>query len=342
MITKDLTQRQEKMSHTAWPAIVERDVFDQVQQRRKSSKENNRHVSGRSTRANYLLTGFMFCGVCGGKLTGFTKTSGKGYRKRYYTCCTHQIGHHDRCPKRYSVPAQVVEDHIVGLIRADLAKLRDDRILHQYIADELRRISGGNHDAREQLQRRISELDQRVTRLRAHLGSMDPNVAESVGLYQEAADLADARQDAERQLAAVSVPGPDDLPSMAELQARAAAAFDDLDAVIDGGTIEEKRELLGLYVQTIKADPDSCEVHIGLYPPLFSRKIVGAQPTSRCWNHEAYHRPARRTNSLKVSVFTADGPPTSVSCTRHVETKPARVNSANSATCARQSQSLII
>jgi hypothetical protein len=251
MITKDLTQRQEKMSHTAWPAIVERDVFDQVQQRRKSSKENNRHVSGRSTRANYLLTGFMFCGVCGGKLTGFTKTSGKGYRKRYYTCCTHQIGHHDRCPKRYSVPAQVVEDHIVGLIRADLAKLRDDRILHQYIADELRRISGGNHDAREQLQRRISELDQRVTRLRAHLGSMDPNVAESVGLYQEAADLADARQDAERQLAAVSVPGPDDLPSMAELQARAAAAFDDLDAVIDGGTIEEKRELLGLYVQRV-------------------------------------------------------------------------------------------
>ena len=260
----------------AWPAIVERDVFDQVQQRRKSSKENKRHVWGRSTRVDYLLTGFMFCGVCGGKLTGFTKTSGKGYRKRYYTCCTHQNGHHDRCPKRYTVPAQVVEDHIVGLIRSDLAKLRDDRILHKYVADELRRISGGNHDAREQLQRRIGELDQRITRLRAHLGSMDPKVAESVGLYQEAADLAEARQDTEHQLAAVSVPGPDDLPSMAELQARAAAAFDDLDAVIEGGTIEEKREMLGLYVQMIKADPDSCEVHIGLYPPLFSRRIAGA------------------------------------------------------------------
>jgi len=129
-------------------------------------------------------------------------------------------------------------------------------------------------DAREQIQRRLAVIDQQLTNIRGHIARMDPALADGIGMYGEAQRLADERQDLERDLVALAVPCADDLPNEAELRARTAAAFDDLAAVMDGGTIEERREMLGLYVQTIEADPDSQGVRIGLYPPLFSRKIA--------------------------------------------------------------------
>lgn len=50
------------------------------------------------------------------------------------------------------------------------------------------------------------------------------------------------------QLKDVSVPCADDLPSSEELHTRAVAAFDDLETVLAGGTLEEKREMIGHYV----------------------------------------------------------------------------------------------
>ena len=80
----------------AWQPIIKQDIFDQVQQRRKRSKEKHCHTTGANHRTDYLLTGLMFCGVCGGKLCGMTKTSGKGYKTRYYVYQTQHNGHHDR------------------------------------------------------------------------------------------------------------------------------------------------------------------------------------------------------------------------------------------------------
>jgi DNA invertase Pin-like site-specific DNA recombinase len=260
----------------AWPALVDQSTFDAVQARRNESREKHRHTTGRATKAGYLLTGLCFCGVCGGRLTGQTTKSGKGYRTRYYVCSSHHNGHKDRCPKRYSVPAGIVEDHIFELIQADLAKLRDDDQLHKYIADELRRITGGHDDARQQLQRQLANLDQQLATLRGHLVTMDAETAKAVGLYDQAKDLAEQRAVIEAGLSKL----PDDspaLPSADEIRRRASAAFDDLGRIIDGGTLEEKRDLISLYVEKIEADPHRQTVQISLYPTLFSRKIAGAR-----------------------------------------------------------------
>lgn len=266
----------------AWPAIIDTVTFEQVQQRRQDSREQNRSTTGRAVRANYLLTGLAVCGVCGAKLTGQTTTSGKGYRTRYYICSAHHAGHHDRCADRYKVPAEPVEQHILDLIRTDLEQLRTDDHLHEYVAAELRRAAGGRTDARDQLQRRQAELDQQMAKLRDHLLALDPETAKSLGLYDQAKLVAEQRQDVEAQLAEVAGTLPE-LPDVAELKARAAAAFDDLEGILARGTLEEKRELIALYVQKIKAEPDHHQVQISLYPALFSRKIAGGgfePPTS--------------------------------------------------------------
>ena len=265
----------------AWPALVDDETFEQVQQRRQASREEHQHVTGRAVGAGYLLTGLVYCGVCGGRLQGVTQTSGKGYRTRYYICSVHHKGDHERCPTRYTVPADVVEQHIITLIKLDLVKLRDDDKLHQYVADEVRRVRGGDDDAREQLQRRLAELDQNLANVREHLTALDTDTAQDLGLYDQAKLIADQRHGVEGELERLGSSGPD-LPDTNELRRRAAAAFDDLDAVIDGGTIEEKRELIKAYVKRIEADPTVHTVQISLYPALFTWIIagVGFEPTT--------------------------------------------------------------
>jgi site-specific DNA recombinase len=259
----------------AWPALVDAETFDQVQRRRQDSKARQVHHRGPAMRSEYLLTGLFFCGVCGGKMTGQTCTSGKGIKTRYYVCGRHSAGHKNECPKRYSVPAKLVEEHIVGLIRIDLEKLRDDDKLHEYVAEEMGRLFGHQTDARDQLQRRLADLDQQTAKVRDHMLALDPDTAKSLGMYDQAKALVDDRRQVESELLGLAEQAPS-LPDADELRRRVSAEFDRLGEVLAGGTVEEKRELISCYIQKIKADPDLQTVHISLYPTLLSQKIAGA------------------------------------------------------------------
>ncbi|MCX5659620.1 MAG: recombinase family protein [Planctomycetota bacterium] len=262
------------VTENAWPAIIDRATFDQVKARRQVSKEKHRAIIGRAVKGEYQLTGLFFCGVCGAKMMGQTCTSGKGYRTRYYTCNAHHRGKKEQCPKRYTVPADVVESRIWALIREDLAKLRDDDKLQVYVAKELERVNGRGGDARGQLQRRLAELDQQLAQLREHVLAMGPDAAKSLGLYDRAKDLGQERQSVEAELGRQEKRP--ELPGPAELRKRIAKAFDRLERVLADGTLEERRDVLALYVQTIKAEPDHQSIRVGLYSPLFTSGIAGA------------------------------------------------------------------
>lgn len=259
----------------AWPALVDAATFEAVQARRVASRSDHAaHYRGNAMKSAYLLTGRFFCGVCGGKMTGSTTTSGKGARTRYYQCSRRHAGHVHDCPKRYTVPADVVEEHVLALIRQDLARLRDDDRLHEYVEEELRRLHGRQDDAHEQLQRRLADLDQQMAKLRDHLMALDTKAAEALGLYQRADDLAAERAEVEAGLA--DTPERAGLPLVGDLRRRIAAEFDRLSEVMGEGTVEERRELIACYVHAIKADPNQQVVQIGLYPTLLSKRIAGA------------------------------------------------------------------
>ena len=173
----------------AWEPLIDQATFDKVQERRQESKAKNTHYRGNAMRSQYLLSGLFYCGVCGGKMTGSTTKSGKGYKTRYYVCSCHSSGQKDRCPKRYSVPAQVVEDHVTTLIRSDLEKLKGDKKLADLVQQELEKLFGRNTDAQDQLQRRVAELDQKLANLRQHLIELDAETAKALGIYDQANDV---------------------------------------------------------------------------------------------------------------------------------------------------------
>jgi len=106
------------------------------------------------------------------------------------------------------------------------------------------------------------------------LGELDAETAKSLGFYDDAQRLNAERQEVEAELAKCREVLPT-LPGADTLRERARAAFDGLETVLNNATIEEKRELIGLYVKTIKADPDAQRVQISLYPALFNKMVAG-------------------------------------------------------------------
>lgn len=258
----------------AWPAIIDRETFERVQERRKLSRQRDRQMRGSCIAANYLLPHVMTCGVCGGKMIGQTITSGKGYRTRYYVCQNHHKGFYDVCPKRQSMPADRLEQHIVQLIRQDLAALRHDDQLHEQVAQAVKALQGQQDDSGSLLEQRLSELDRELAALRGHLKAMDPATAQSLGLYDDARRLTDERSIVSTQLAKARRATPR-LPGVEEIRVRAKAALERFEQVMEAGTLEEKREQIGLYVQMIKADASQRVAHISLYPAIFTSQIAG-------------------------------------------------------------------
>lgn len=271
------------VTENAWPAIIDPDTFDRVQKRRQCSKARDKQVSGNAIHTDNLLIGLCKCGVCGGPMVAQTTTSGKGLRNRYYICGTHHRGDKVVCPKRYTVPADIVEQHIIGLIRADLERLADDHRMHQFMAEELRRVRGVRHDGYENLQHRLAELDQLSARIRDHLFAMDHDTAKDMGLYDQAKTLREERQKVEQDLAKCMSELPP-MPSMEEIQASAQAGCRRLKRVLAHGTVEEKRQMIALYVHGIVADPEKERIAISLYPAAFNREIgvTGFEPATSC------------------------------------------------------------
>lgn len=66
-----------------FPQIISRDLFDAVQARRQSVK--HAPAAGK-LKSDYFLTGKLFCGHCGAKMTGEFGTSHSGQKYFYYTC----------------------------------------------------------------------------------------------------------------------------------------------------------------------------------------------------------------------------------------------------------------
>ena len=67
-----------------FPVLVSREVFDKCQQRLAINQKKPAHF--KQVTDKYLLTGKIFCGHCGGHMSGVSSTSSVGTTHRYYHC----------------------------------------------------------------------------------------------------------------------------------------------------------------------------------------------------------------------------------------------------------------
>lgn len=108
------------------PAILDRETFEEVQRILTTKK----HPRGRRRNVeDYMLTGKLFCGMCGSQMVGVCGTSRNGERHYYYLC---QGKHNHRCGKRNERKEELEARVTAALKRMILDETFIDRIMAQF------------------------------------------------------------------------------------------------------------------------------------------------------------------------------------------------------------------
>lgn len=135
------------------PAIVDLDLWKAVQ---KKMKENQHKAAQHKAKLNYLLTGKIFCGICGSAMTGEVRYA-KGREYAYYRCSRGQRT--KECTQK-SVPKDLVEQSVIQQI--------NDKIFSRKNIDAIcRRIyvsyQDNGYDAQcSHLRAALSEVDRKI------------------------------------------------------------------------------------------------------------------------------------------------------------------------------------
>ena len=100
------------------PAIVDHETWEQAQRRMRT----NRTSSKKNLPVEFLLTGKLFCGHCGGPMSGISGTSRSGDPHYYYTCSSrHKKTGGNGCKKK-NIRKEWIEDLVIRNIRYLLGK----------------------------------------------------------------------------------------------------------------------------------------------------------------------------------------------------------------------------
>lgn len=135
------------------PRIIEDDLFFQVQRRLKS----NRHRPGAyKAEVPYLLSGKLFCGLCGSPMVGVAGTSHTGDRHYYYACNSHRAR---RCKKK-NVRLDAIE---AAVLASALDVLTPENIAH-ISAEVAKRAAMENENAAllASLQAQLADVQRRL------------------------------------------------------------------------------------------------------------------------------------------------------------------------------------
>ena len=138
------------------PAIVEPEVFEQVQRR---LAQNRKQGAKNKAKMEYLLTGKLFCGYCGAGMQGVSGTGRDGDRRHYYQCPTRRNRKtcHKHNEKKDFLEWYVVEQTIDYVLDPARIHTIAARVAALYAEDF-------NNGKVEELQKRIDQADREINK----------------------------------------------------------------------------------------------------------------------------------------------------------------------------------
>jgi len=251
----------------AHPAIVERSLFEQVQARFQKRKPRD----GRHYDSPYLLSGMIQCARCGHRYYGQMKYH-EGRKSPYYLCGGyHNKGKHF-CAA-YSVQAATLEDVVLTEIQERVSELRDTKLTEERCRELLQETTGPG------VKERLAELNRAVAAKEAEIR----NVVAAIRMGNSGQALVEALTSLEgekkRLLAEVQnlterTPGPDIDP--AREAHSLAESFEDLNALLAEGTVQERKELIREFIQGIEVLPEAAQARFTFRRLPFLEKRIAS------------------------------------------------------------------
>jgi len=244
----------------AHEALVSRTLFRRASSRRSDesrTKENFRR--GRGKDSPFLLTGLLICKHCGFKIqgrsrnTGYQRVDGDESHSYTYVCGGYRSKGRAVCT-RYYLRRDPFESCILGRVEKRLQKYLARggmTLLRKFIAEE---ITSKLQDPQEEIGRIRSELARLQVEADRLLDVMTPATADFVG--ERLGKVRVQRQALEARLG--DLERVDYRPIDLEATTREALAYlGRFRAVLDTGTLEQRKEFLRGFVHEIAIDPDA-------------------------------------------------------------------------------------
>ena len=230
----------------AWPALVSRELFEDVQQA-MSDRAPKVQRPGR-VGSQYLLSGLLRCGVCG---RPYSAQGAKSGQFAYYICGTLFREGAGTCSARY-LNAPRLETFVVEKIRERILNEETIVALVTLVAEEIDAMAGELSGRLEVIEAELGDVRKRLEKLYEAIETSDLTLEvlspRILSLRHREEQLEAAREDAETQLEQRRV----ELPNTEEI-VRYVADFRDF---LKDGTIPERKALIRNFVEGIEVEGD--------------------------------------------------------------------------------------
>lgn len=276
------------------PAIISAETWERVQQKMNDRKHNR--VSTKSSEV-YILTGKLFCGLCGARMVGASKTSG-GARYRYYQCNKQER-------TRACVLPAIRKDKIEPMVIAQLEEMFSERERLDELARQL--VDSQEHDdaGRDALTQELRGIERKMDNL---IGAIAEGVAVD-RMRMQLSSLEVQRAQLVKELAAVQA-------SAHSVTFEEARRYLERFAGLHNLTPEGQRDIIQRCVERITVWPDGDGDHYKHKGKAFRVEIILSPDAGKLcmdrrpvYPHQLVRSPRQKCRGLRccrvVRVLTA-------------------------------------
>jgi site-specific DNA recombinase len=246
----------------AWPAIIDKSIFDQTQILLKDRAPIRLHPKRVASR--FLLSGLARCGYCGKALVGQDAKSGQF---TYYVCGTLLKKGAGSCPNRY-LNSQQFESLVIEKIKEHVLTTENLTKLVHIVNEEMDSLVPEYRQRLDSIIDEIADVDRRLERLydaletgKIQLADLAPRIQQ---LRQRRERLQVARWEMEQQLSDRRVELAD-----AETVARYVADLHDL---LNESSLAERKSFVRSFVKEVKVTGN--EALLTYTIPMLPRGII--------------------------------------------------------------------
>ena len=177
------------------PAIIDRDLFDRVQD---MLKQNRRAPAHKWSYSDYILTDKLFCGHCGSAMVGISAHNKKGLKYCYYGC-RNRNKDKSSCQKK-----PVSKDWIENAVLEQIGQILSDPDLLKYIADKTWELYESESKEQEQKNILIDQLSAAEKGISNLVRTLESGI-QSDAVLNRLSDLESQKADIERALAEIEL-----------------------------------------------------------------------------------------------------------------------------------------
>ena len=234
-------------TENACPAIIDRDIFDQVQKimkQRMSARVHPRRIA-----SPFLLSGLTRCGHCGKMLTG---RYAKGGKFAYYVCGTLDKRNAGSCPARY-LNAGKFEGIVVEQLKKKVLTKENLKELVAVTNQELDAEMQSHHEELDIISRAIDDTNRRLERLydAVEIGKIDLD-----DLALRIRELRLRQEQLQGRKIEIETRMSDRRVELVNLETM-TEYISDLQAVLQEGTVSERKAFIRSFIKEIRVTGDN-------------------------------------------------------------------------------------